>query len=364
MNSSNATHLSRRLLDLKASKLKHVAFLMGLPSTGSKPELDTVIRHHLHDRQTPFHGGRVVSVDMGIRNLAFCVLDIPPLGPEPRLGKQPLDSPLTVSHWLKRDLLSAAVPVEDGPAEQPIDDATAKTEQSRRKRKPAVTASIPKTAFTPSVLSKTAYDITAELMSYKPSAILIERQRFRSGGAAAIQEWTVRVNMLESMIWACLQTMRQTSKHGSDAFPSVHEVSPARVSRFWTAASNISLRPTDGMLSPGSNDEALPPANALERRARKVQKNDKIAIVRSWLDRVEPVDVSLAFNGEAAETADAFGIPTSRASRKGGSAGSGEGVAPAGKLDDLADCLLQGVAWVRWEENSRRLGRLLDDACD
>ncbi|KAK5114994.1 hypothetical protein LTR85_010032 [Meristemomyces frigidus] len=330
---------------------------MGLPSTGTKSQLDSVIRGHLDNCQRTFNGGRVVSVDMGIRNLAFCVMDVPRLDSEERLGSKSLSSPLTVSHWHKRDLLSAVAQSGGISVGKPADVADGGINKGGRKRKPAITAGIPKSAFTPSVLSKTAYDVTVDILSYKPSVILIERQRFRSGGAAAIQEWTVRVNMLESMIWACLRTMRETRKPKKAIFPDVHPVNPASVARFWTAAPDVSLRPPDNLLSPDHNTQNAPLANKPKRATRKVQKSEKIAVVRSWLEGVGPTEVSLDFKGEAAKTATAFAVADGRARRK---AAVAEGEAPMGKLDDLADCLLQAVTWVRWEENSRRLNQLLE----
>ncbi|KAK5138306.1 hypothetical protein LTR08_003367 [Meristemomyces frigidus] len=346
---------SARLLSLKASKLKTAAFLMGLPSAGTKTDLDSIIRTKLSARQ-PFNGGRVLSVDMGIRNLAFCVLDMPPFSTAQSLGKERVTSALAVSHWFKKDLLAAA---EDaGGGEQTTSETVAVGErESGLKRKPA--AAVPKDAFTPSALSKTAYAITTQLLSYKPTVILIERQRFRSGGSAAILEWTVRVNMLESMLWACLQTLRESRLLEENAdFPTVLEVSPRRVASFWTTGPEASLRPTDDLLVPGSNDrDALSsPMHTPPRARRAVRKSDKIAIARFWLDGSDATSAPLAFGGEAAKTAHAFRVRGGKGSR-GASGAGGEGA--VGKLDDLADCLLQAVAWVRWEENSRRVGWLL-----
>ena len=341
-----------RPLNLKSWQLKYSAFLMGLTTTGTKVELDSSLRHHLYASKRPFDGGRIVSVDMGIRNLAYCVLDVPTLDAAQRHGKKPFNTPITVSNWRRKDLLSPDLAPEQSP-EQLAEKAEVVNcaNGSGRRRKTALTTSIPKAAFTPSVLSATAYSVVTDLLSYKPNVILIERQRFRSGGAAAIQEWTVRVNMLESMLWACLHTMCETRSTATEAFPTIHGVSPAKVAKFWTAAPDIDLRPRENLYDLSRQQPS--PVASLTRK--KVQKKDKIATARSWLDDSD--DVSLNFEGEAAETTEAF---RRQRGRVGGRADS-HAEASAGKLDDLSDCLLQGMAWLRWEENSRRVHRLLDE---
>ena len=340
-----------RLHCLKAWKLKRTAFLMGLPSTGTKHELSTIVHEKL-SAPLPFNGGRIVSVDMGIRNLALCVLDVPPLNIEQR----PISRP-AVLHWLKKDLLaSTASTNDDRGKENPHSSAEVTKDQTREY---AITPeNLPKNAFTPSELAKTAYAMTMQLLSYDPDIILIERQRFRSGGSAAILEWTVRVNMLESMLWACLQTMRESKIiQESNELLAVHEVSPQRVANFWTTGPEISLRPADNLFTHSLDEQEASLSPSPDPKAKKaVRKAEKIAIARSWLDGSDLVDAPLTFRGEAAKTAAAFEMRRRKGIRVATDHAAEE---PIGKLDDLADCLLQAVAWVRWEENRRDIGRLL-----
>lgn len=338
---------ANRLSALKSSQLKHAAFLLGLPSTGTKAILEPSINGRLNAPNSVPSGGRVVSVDMGIRNLAYCVLEYPDM--DATHARQPLK----ITAWRKRDLLqSASTPLDTGNVLTGQEDETAAT-QGKARRKTALAGSISNAAFTPSVLSHTAYGITKDLLSYEPTAILIERQRFRSGGAAAIQEWTVRVNMLESMLWACLRTMSQSQSSKAGEYPDVHEVNPARVANFWTAGPKLSLRPSDDLFSPTAKTAKA--AEVTKSTRAKVQKKDKIAIVRSWLEGSR-TDVLLAFEGEAAQVAERFRVQAKRRGRNSEATESGMGNA---KLDDLADCLLQAVAWVRWEENRVEMMRLL-----
>ena len=84
--------------------------------------------------------------------------------------------------------------------------------------------------------------------------------------------------------------------------------------------------------------------------SRKVTKKDRIAILRAWM--AGDADVAFDFQGQAAEVSNVF---QSTARRK-------KDVDTIGKLDDLCDCLLQAVAWARWQENQVHVQELWDSA--
>ncbi|KJX96563.1 Cruciform cutting endonuclease 1 like protein [Zymoseptoria brevis] len=336
---ATTTTTAIRMANLKAWQLGYWAFLTGTASAGSKAELAAALTSRLNEhvqKKKSSKPSRIVSVDMGIRNLAFCALESSPSNPS-GCGKGERVRPMTVTTWKRMDLLDIN---DNGPAPSNIEQEEESTKSKKSKK-----STIAKDAFTPSSLSLTAYTVTKELLSLDPTTLLIERQRFRSGGAAAIQEWTVRVNMLESMLWACLETLRAQDLAGG--FPDVHAVNPARVAKFWDEGSRgYALRPpVDLFCATAINPGAGSVGKEAKERKGGVDKKAKVALVKTWV-RGESEDVQLRFEGQAEEIAEAFRV------EKGG-----KGVA-GGKLDDLADCLLQGVAWGRWEENWEVLGRL------
>ena len=345
------------LAKYRASHLKHLAFLVGLPSTGTKPELEPLIREHIFEPNHVDGRRKIVSVDMGIRNLGICVLDVPNLT---KLNLEPLQAAYKVVAWKRYDVLgrlpSHVIP-SDGTSE-PVASL-----KRGRIPKAAQTRVVNAAAFTPSRLSRTALRLSNDIIhTYKPNHILIERQRFRSGGASAVLEWTLRVNMLESMLWACLATMRDQLKGRRSAFPEVHEVSPARVARFWCSGVSREILP-DPLAS--SVKPRAAGGNVGEAAKKKIEKSDKIAMVQSWLVKNlsldEPTDnlleVALEFSDEARAVADSFLTETKKSRSKRRTRNETEDTPSVGsdKLDDLADCLLQAVAFTRWEENRRRM---------
>jgi cruciform cutting endonuclease 1 len=329
---------------LKAKALQHIAFLTGVPSTGTKSHILEQLNGSLHHARMPQGKTRILSVDMGIRNLAYCVIDVP-------ADHQATNGKLQVQSWRRLDLLEKMRPEAAMPSSTPLPEQVAD--------KPDVVAqAILKNSFTPSVMSKVALQVTQDFLAHKPDIILIERQRFRSGGGSAIQEWTVRVNTLESMLWACFETMKAMqarSEHGT--FPAVHEVAPKRVASFWTSPPDAH-RPPASLFAPDFSPPELKVIKSTTKAAN-AGKKEKIAVLRSWLDGSG--GVALDFSPETQSIAAAFATGFSRRKSKGdGASSAGPAIERETKLDDLADCVLQGAAWVRWEENRREIAEISD----
>lgn len=125
-------------------------------------------------------------------------------------------------------------------------------------------------------------------------------------GGSSVQEWTLRVNMFEAMLYATLHTLRRAGKWEGEVLP----VEPNKVSRFWI----------------GGEEKG-------KGKGEKTKKR-KMAVARELVGEGKEVRVEGVAEGVLGEVTG---------KRKG----------KAAKFDDLADSLLQGLAWVRWEENRR-----------
>jgi len=354
--------LSKGLSTLKAGQLRYAAFLAGLPNTGTKAQIETALQQQLNQPWPLESKSRILSIDMGIKNLGVCVL-------EPQFLERHARSTtrtIYISYWKSLNLLNRLHP-------KPAIHVPSAQAEDLTGSKPTIDAA----AFNPSNLSGTAVSLVHELLqTYNPTHILIERQRFRSGGMSAVQEWTLRVNMLESMLWATFETLRQSSRkgHGLVGFPDTWAVDPARVARFWCARPQgwgsefleielARIGETKGSAKVAKSD-----------RKRSVDKKEKIARVRSWLlvaDVTSPSAVrvvhaadrvSLELSPGACEVADIFTSTTAAGRRR--TTSPEPGAKPSSditKLDDLADSMLQGVAWIRWADNLETMRGLLQN---
>lgn len=304
-------------LSLKLTEIKALATACGVPISGTKAELahrlETSIYNLTHNSGIPPPDQRVLSIDMGIRNLAFSLLSPPcqNLTPASEGIRTPLAG-VAVSSWKRVELTGPAIDVKSAAEGDP---------------------------WTPENMAEMTLRLVEDrLLSFDkpPTHILIERQRFRSGGGAAVQEWTLRVNTLEAMIYSTLRTMKECGRWQGEVIP----ITPKRVGPFWL----------EGMVDSDTTDATSKnPESRKEAKAR--HKKEKIDLVGKWLQegKIEPVD-------QAKDMATSYHI---RWQGKRAKKASTEDGGPAGehlkKLDDLADCLLQGMAWIKWQDNKKLL---------
>lgn len=233
---------------LKLGRIQTLGVDCGLGKAGTKKQLIADVCEARRGVRWP---RRILSIDMGVRNLAFCKLN---LG-----GGQP-----TVERWSVMEL--------DGLRfEQPH-------------------------------FGRMAVDLLKGVGLDAVDTILIERQRMRSNGLRNVPEWIVRVNLLEAMVHALLQSHLDRAEYDY----TVVSVLPSRVMNYW-------IRPST-------------PTVAANPNARyRLTKTAKVDLVSAWLGQDEK---PFTLDPDAART-----------------------IASLKKKDDLADALLQALAWTQWTNN-------------
>ena len=310
------------LAKLNLRQLHRLATYIGAPCSGIKPSrilgVQYAVQQTCQFEELPARSKlrtqplSIVSIDMGIRNLAYChlrgSLSKPDQGTEP----------VRVDAWTR---LSIEEPSSSpGEGDQNVSKITRKTPS------PKIRAT--KESYEPAIYAARAHAFVKQIVdSHQPTHVLIERQRFRSGGSSAVQEWSIRVGIFEAMLYAAFHTLKAENLYCCQ----IISILPKRVNRYWLESGSEDV------------DEEVP-----VKKTSSAVKLEKIECVQTMLADQESTNIT--FSGDAEATKSAF---LSRNGRHKSSA------SPAKlKLDDLSDSFLQGLGWIHWQNNALRLAAL------
>ncbi|GJJ69111.1 hypothetical protein EMPS_01457 [Entomortierella parvispora] len=315
----------------------------------------------------------IISIDIGIRNLAWVELS--------KEGE--------ILRWSVVDLLApdecnnGTEPLEELPSTAAAKESVeAKDSQSRmtlmaaemkgtvvkksRLRKKTTAPLVEAAPYDPHLvavrLDKALNDILPESTSSRaPQKIVIERQRYRSGGLPEILDSTIRCAVIEGMIhcWVTAWNNRNRQRtlrplenlnghqgniqmdHKDDVFIEV--VPPKSVAQWWGIGQVGAIRASSLTKTAGEQD--LLKKRTLPSISYQTKKKQSVALVNEWLDS-ESADLSTTIPSEPSR----FRVWCTSAMKAWFGAEK--------KKDDLSDCLLQAVAWYEWR--SRAIQEALD----
>ncbi|KAK6373945.1 hypothetical protein LTS17_007915 [Exophiala oligosperma] len=353
---------------LTLDKLHRVAVTVGSPCSGTKAVRLQGIRNAITDnnkkeKRYNEEGRRLISllsIDMGIRNLAYAHFTAKRVAPSETTTTAPYTTP-TLQAW-SRLSVSDKRPAEEecvGGGSLQSDggrrgNAQARAPRDDEEEEEGRSTTDQKESFEPDEYARHAYSLIKHMLqTYKPDVILIERQRFRSGGRAAVPEWTIRVGVFEGMLYAVLRTLIESQKLKMDVEPML----PTRVNRYW-------LEGGQG----GPDSRAIQSVTKKKKRptGREVKsaKIDLVGRILENLDQSSPstsqvVNVGTNLRPFAEQFVSVWKKTEVARAKKGQT--SKEKIS---KLDDLADSFLQGLAWIHWQNNRQCLDSLGADAVE
>lgn len=229
----------------KLDDLRRVAFAIGSLYSGKKEVLIHRIRESLLTREyhpanlphpfdpnapVPQREMRILSIDMGVRNLAFAHFVVPP---DQRKQVDDPNRPRPILTAWKALSVQNIIDLKEGVESKTHGHAQGRSARLDEINEDEMDKDNATDADTKALLkiplpryAKYAYDFASTLLDkHKPTHILIERQRLRSAGRANVFEWVSKVSMFEAMLHAAFYTLQ--TERGINLF--VDSVDPARV---------------------------------------------------------------------------------------------------------------------------------------
>ena len=364
------------LRDLKGDPLRRIAQSTGISNGGTKPTLINSLQTHLPitsykranlptltvtaDGTAGMNSRNedlsVISIDMGLLNLAYAHFTVPadlalrvdsPSKPTPTLNAWKRLSILDMIDSTSKKMMSTS-------RNAPIDE---------RRDHRYLLGKVP-----PQTYAAYAYSIADDLVKrFQPTHVLIERQRLRSSGSPNVYETVLRVSSFESMLHAALAAIARERGVRIE----VQAVDPKSV------VSTIYA----GLAWEEGRDRSRGGGAAVNDLRSKKRRVDIVGgVLGAWAMREGLVDVqdggvleeggnSSGASMHVAADQDLRGValgyldqwqrsvsrrrrnPTgaSPAERKFVSLSKQAGMEDVCKLDDLADCLVQGMVWLEWQ---------------
>ncbi|EMR09886.1 hypothetical protein PNEG_01649 [Pneumocystis murina B123] len=293
------------LQQLTLPQLRIIAIKCGILNKGNKLELAQRILQEISKTRlinNNFTPHRILSIDVGIRNLAFSSIIAPSIIIED--FNLIHHKPFVVDGWDKLSIES-----------KKIDNK------------------IIKKAYNPSKFSFLAYQLAKSLLKkFKPQTILIERQRCRTRGKNVVQEWIIKINIFENMLHSIFRCFKE-EMIWNDQEADILSIDPAKISSFWFEKNNILMKnfPINHNL-PMPIDSKDKKPSYLSKTSTLRSKKEKIEIINSWLKAGSIFD----FRNTQITAKDFISKKKEKDKLK---------------IDDLADSLLQGISWIIWEQN-------------
>ncbi|KXX82293.1 Cruciform cutting endonuclease 1, mitochondrial [Madurella mycetomatis] len=353
-----------RLIPSSLAELQALCCSCGLPKSGTKAVLSQRLRLAAKQFQPVLPTARILSIDLGLKNFAFSLLTPASPSPSPsslitrppQSADAPLAMPVHLHAWHRLDLTSPT-----------LFTSTAKTTELDDPSPPPSPNPASEEAFSPTALAAlTLHLVKNHLLPLEPTHVLIERQRYRTGGGAAVFEWTLRVNTLEAMLHAVFAALQGGCWEGR-----VEAVLPKAVSGFLfpdgtdvEAEGNVNgeergeggLRIEDG---DGKGKGKGKGSGKMKGKGKNagylLLKKGKVDLLRSWLGEEgrEGRGLVIPRTTQARDMVRLFGDVFERGKTVDKKEKQGIKIkrAMVGKLDDLSDSVLQGMVWLRWQRN-------------